>query len=204
MYGMAEQLEIERRLVGDATTWTLLKEMWLIRGNRKRALISIGLMVCQQMTGVNAIVRACHLYSFRIQCAAREDTETEIGTIQNYYAPQMFQALGMNSTESSLFATGIYGVVKVVACLGFLIFAADSLGRRMSLLWTSIALSISMFIIGVYMCVSPPVQGQPVSQHFHFVSYRGRYLELKVQTDPAVWLRSACVHLLIRSVRHFL
>ncbi|KAH8205185.1 hypothetical protein TruAng_000597 [Truncatella angustata] len=135
MYGMAEQLEIERRLVGDATTWTLLKEMWLIRGNRNRALISISLMVCQQMTGVNAI---------------------------NYYAPQMFQSLGMNSTESSLFATGIYGVVKVVACLAFLIFAADSLGRRKSLLWTSIALSISMFVIGAYIYISPPVQGQPI------------------------------------------
>ncbi|KAI1876546.1 hypothetical protein JX265_004072 [Neoarthrinium moseri] len=92
LYGMAEQLEIERRLVGDATTWILLKEMWLIRGNRNRALISIGLMVCQQMTGVNAI---------------------------NYYAPQMFQALGMNSTESSLFATGIYGVVKVIPPFGY-------------------------------------------------------------------------------------
>jgi hypothetical protein len=76
----------------------------------------------------------------------------------------MFQTLGMNSTESSLFATGIYGVVKVVACLAFLIFAADSLGRRMSLLWTSIALSMCMFIIGVYMYISPPVVGQPVSQ----------------------------------------
>jgi len=53
---MAEQLELERRLVGDATAVTLLKEMWLIPGNRKRVLISITLMVCQQMTGVNAIV----------------------------------------------------------------------------------------------------------------------------------------------------
>jgi hypothetical protein len=34
----------------------------------------------------------------------------------------------------------------------------------MSLLWTSIALSISMFIIGVYMYVSPPVVGEPVSE----------------------------------------
>jgi hypothetical protein len=82
---------------------------------------------------------------------------------QNYYAPQMFQELGMNNTESSLFATGIYGVVKVVACLGFLIFAADSLGRRKSLMWTSIAMSISMFVIGVYMYISPPIEGQPVS-----------------------------------------
>lgn len=54
---MAEQLEMERRLVGDATGWVLAKEMWTIPGNRKRALISIGLMICQQMTGVNAIVR---------------------------------------------------------------------------------------------------------------------------------------------------
>ena len=53
---MADQLELERRLVGDASAWALLREMWTIPGNRKRALISIGLMVCQQMTGVNAIV----------------------------------------------------------------------------------------------------------------------------------------------------
>lgn len=53
---MAEQLDMERRLVGEATWWTLLKEMWTITGNRKRTLISIGLMVCQQMTGTNTLV----------------------------------------------------------------------------------------------------------------------------------------------------
>jgi len=53
---MARQLENERNLIGDATTKTLLKEMWLIPGNRKRTLITIMLMIWQQMTGVNAIV----------------------------------------------------------------------------------------------------------------------------------------------------
>lgn len=53
---MKEQLNVEKRLVGEATTWVLFKEMWLVSANRKRALISIGLMVCQQLTGVNAIV----------------------------------------------------------------------------------------------------------------------------------------------------
>lgn len=53
---MREQLDMERRLIGEATSWTLLKEMWTIAGNRKRALISIGLMVCQQMTGTNTLV----------------------------------------------------------------------------------------------------------------------------------------------------
>lgn len=59
---MAEQMDMERRLVGEATWWTLVKEMWMIPGNRKRALISIGLMVCQQITGTNTLARISHAY----------------------------------------------------------------------------------------------------------------------------------------------
>ncbi|KAL6849686.1 hypothetical protein ACO1O0_009229 [Amphichorda felina] len=83
---MAEQLDHERRLTGDATARALFREMVKIPGNRKRALISIMLMICQQMTGVNAI---------------------------NYYAPQIFENLGMSGTDSGLFATGVYGVVNL-------------------------------------------------------------------------------------------
>ncbi|MBE3048216.1 hypothetical protein IMZ48_38070 [Candidatus Bathyarchaeota archaeon] len=53
---MAKQLEHERMVIGDATTVTLLKEMWLIPSNRNRALLSVALMIWQQMTGVNAVV----------------------------------------------------------------------------------------------------------------------------------------------------
>jgi sugar porter (SP) family MFS transporter len=132
---MSEQLENERRLIGDASTKVLLKEMWLIPGNRKRAIISIVLMICQQMTGVNAI---------------------------NYYAPQIFKALGMTGTDVQLFATGVYGIVKVVGCFCFLVFVVDSLGRRWSLLWTSAAQAIAMYIVGAYGKTQPPVPGQPV------------------------------------------
>jgi hypothetical protein len=59
--------------------------MFTVPGNRKRALISICLMICQQMTGTNAI---------------------------NYYAPQIFKALGLEGNEVKLFATGIYGITK--------------------------------------------------------------------------------------------
>ncbi|WP_423776848.1 MFS transporter [Bacillus velezensis] len=65
---MAEQLENERRIIGGAGFLDLMKEMWTISGNRNRALISIGLMICQQMTGTNAI---------------------------NYYAPKIFLNLGI-------------------------------------------------------------------------------------------------------------
>lgn len=83
--------------------------------------------------------------------------------MQNYYAPQIFGNLGMSGNEASLFATGIYGVVKVAACAVFLVFAADSLGRRNSLLWTSVGQAVVMFIIGIYGRVEPPVEGRPVS-----------------------------------------
>lgn len=50
---IATQLEHERALIGGASFMDLQREMWLIPGNRKRALISIGLMICQQMTGTS-------------------------------------------------------------------------------------------------------------------------------------------------------
>jgi MFS family permease len=79
---IADQLEHERMLIAGASVMDLLKEMFTIPGNRNRALLSIGLMVCQQMTGTNAI---------------------------NYYAPQIFKSLGLVGNEVKLFATGIYG-----------------------------------------------------------------------------------------------
>lgn len=127
---ISEQLEHERMLIGGATLKDLLREMFTIPGNRKRALISIGLMICQQMTGTNAI---------------------------NYYAPQIFTNLGITGNTNKLFATGIYGVVKMVTCAAFLMFAVDSLGRRRSLLWTSIAQGCAMLYIGLYVRISPPL-----------------------------------------------
>ncbi|KAK1780626.1 general substrate transporter [Copromyces sp. CBS 386.78] len=130
-----DQLEHERRLQGDATYWDLTRDMWTISGNRKRALISVFLMICQQMTGTNAI---------------------------NTYAPTIFKNLGITGTSTSLFSTGIYGIVKVTSCVIFLLFLADSLGRRRSLLWTSIAQGLAMFYIGLYVRISPPIEGQSV------------------------------------------
>lgn len=133
---IAEQLEHERRLTGDATAWNLQKEMWTIRGNRNRALISIWLMIWQQMTGTNAI---------------------------NTYAPTIFKNLGITGTSTSLFSTGVYGIVKVCSCCIFLLFMADSFGRRRSLLLSSVGQGICMFYIGLYSRISPPQTGEPVT-----------------------------------------
>ncbi|EFY98133.2 galactose-proton symporter [Metarhizium robertsii ARSEF 23] len=162
---MVDQLENERRVMGDASFKSLMKEMWLVPANRRRAVISIVLMICQQLTGVNAI---------------------------NYYAPQIFTNLGMNGTDSSLFATGVYGIVKTVAVCLFLLFIADSLGRRKSLLWTSPMLVIVLFIIGIYGRVQPPVTGEPVTA-FGYVAMACIYLWaahsiFQFGWGPACWI----------------
>ncbi|GAP85480.1 putative quinate permease [Rosellinia necatrix] len=132
---IASQLEQERQLMGDATFMSLQKEMWQVKTNRHRAILSILLMVFQQLTGTNAI---------------------------NVYAPTIFTNLGIMGTSNSLLGTGVYGIVKVVSCAIFLLFMADSLGRRRSLLVSAIGQSFCMFYIGIYVRVAPPQEGDPV------------------------------------------
>ena len=55
------QLDEERRSVHGTGFWAVQKECWLIPANRKRALLSIGLMVCQQWTGVRFPLLLRHL-----------------------------------------------------------------------------------------------------------------------------------------------
>ncbi|KAG7138012.1 Quinate permease like protein [Verticillium longisporum] len=122
-------IEEENLLLDGTTWWSLQREMWTIPANRRRAIISILLMFFQQMTGTNAI---------------------------NYYAPMIFNSLGVRGESNELFATGIYGLVKLIAVIVFLIFVADSLGRRRSLIWTGIAMAGMMLYIAIFIRVTQP------------------------------------------------
>lgn len=93
----------------------------------------------------------------------------------------------------SLLATGVYGIVKVVGCLCFLLFAADSLGRRRSLLWTSAAQSIVMFIVGVYGRVQPPIEGNPVGSSGPAI-FPGKSINEKQITGFGIFA-IACIYL---------
>lgn len=58
--------------------------------------------------------------------------------------------MGLSKTNVALFATGMYGVVKMLSSMCFLIFAADSLGRRKSLLISSVGMTVSLYVVGTY------------------------------------------------------
>lgn len=80
----------------------------------------------------------------------------------NYYAPTIFTNLGITGNANSLFATGIYGIVKMVSCALFLIFLADTLGRKRSFIWTGTAMFLFMFYLGFYVRFDPPVAGAAI------------------------------------------
>ena len=77
-------------------------------------------------------------------------------------APQIFANLGLGSSSIQLFGTGIYGLAKLIATIVFIVFVADSFGRRRSLLCSSVVLSVCMFYVGLYVRISPPVEGEKV------------------------------------------
>ncbi|KFH46635.1 quinate permease-like protein [Hapsidospora chrysogenum ATCC 11550] len=129
------QIDYERAIMsGSGGFWGLQKECWTVPTNRKRALLVVAIISFQQWSGTGAI---------------------------NYYAPTIFKGLGLSSTTTALFAQGIYGVVKVVACLFFMFFLADTLGRRMTFMCSGVLQAFCMLFIGFYVRFGPtPAEGE--------------------------------------------
>ncbi|OAA56099.1 quinate permease [Cordyceps fumosorosea ARSEF 2679] len=72
----------------------------------------------------------------------------------NYYSPTVFKSLGITGTNTGFLTTGIFGVVKTVLTVIWLLFLIDRLGRRMLLMVGSIGGSLCMFFIGGYIKIS--------------------------------------------------
>ncbi|SPQ21498.1 c85be177-f7e5-4f44-876e-fa3418e71205 [Thermothielavioides terrestris] len=75
-------------------------------------------------------------------------------TSMAYYAPQIFSLVGAG--QNNLLITGFFGVVKVVACLFFLLFLIERIGRRGSLLAGALLMGSYMLIVAVLTAKFPP------------------------------------------------
>lgn len=81
----------------------------------------------------------------------------------NYFSPTIFANLGISSTTSGLFATGIYGVVKTIAVGLTLAFAVEGLGRKKCLLIGGLGQGCMMLWIGGFSGVHPQKTIVPAS-----------------------------------------
>ena len=94
-----------------------------------RCSLAIILMFWQQWTGTNSI---------------------------NYYSPQIFTSIGLQGQSAGLFATGIYGVVKVIFTALGLMFATEQVGRKWSLILSAIGQAFAMYYIGIQSAIAGP------------------------------------------------
>lgn len=117
------QIEEENRSGrGSKSLVSKLREMFQ-PSNRIRIGLGIMLMFIQNMSGINAL---------------------------NYYSPSIFQSIGFSGTSVGLLATGIFGIVKAMSTMLYMIWGVDSLGRRQSLLIGSAGASVALFYLGAY------------------------------------------------------
>ena len=124
-----------QQIVNDFRGWkrlTLSHQLKAVCENRKsfyRCSLAIILMFWQQWTGTNSI---------------------------NYYSPQIFASIGLQSQSAGLFATGIYGVVKVFFTALGLMFAMEQIGRKWSLILSASGQAFVMYYIGIQSAVTGP------------------------------------------------
>ncbi|KAF8982013.1 general substrate transporter [Cyathus striatus] len=106
-----------------------IKEAFFGKGNFVRFVIAFVIFLLQQWAGQNSV---------------------------NYYAPQIFASIGFTGTKNSLLASGIYGVVKVVATAIFIFFGVETLGRKLSLFISAMGMGTLFFIVGAILKTHPP------------------------------------------------
>jgi hypothetical protein len=69
-------------------------------------------------------------------------------------------SLGLSSTQASLFATGVYGLVRWVAILIAMLWASDKFGRRTMFIFGGVGMGAMMWIVGgIVQATNPTTTG---------------------------------------------
>lgn len=102
------------------------------KGNRNRFAIAFIMFTLQQWSGQNSI---------------------------SYYAPIIFESIGLRGSHTGLLTSGIYGIVKIIATSIFVFLGVERFGRKRPLLVGIFMMSGFLWIIGAIFNTHPPVKG---------------------------------------------
>ncbi|WYZ39877.1 hypothetical protein EsH8_IV_000218 [Colletotrichum jinshuiense] len=122
--------QVEERTSNQLTKKQMFQKLFQ-KGIRNRMGLGMALMFLQSFTGVNIIT---------------------------YYAPRIFESLGITGTSTKLFSTGFYGIAKTFGMFLFTFWVAERVGRRKGLLWGSALGCIPMWYIGGYVMRADPAK----------------------------------------------
>lgn len=109
--------------------WQPFKTLWNSKVVAYRFFLGCSLFFWQNASGINAI---------------------------NYYSPTIFSSIGITGTDTSLLTTGVFGVVKAVVTIIWLLFLIDNLGRRNLLMYGALGGALSLYYVGAYIKIADP------------------------------------------------
>ncbi|KAH6665615.1 general substrate transporter [Halenospora varia] len=130
LYAIDENIE-RQMAAGGLGFWQPFKLLASSRSIQWRFFLGGSLFFWQNTSGINAI---------------------------NYYSPTVFKSIGITGTNTSLFTTGLFGVVKTVFTMVYLIFLIDQYGRRKLLMIGAIGGGACLWYVGGYIAVANPAK----------------------------------------------
>jgi sugar porter (SP) family MFS transporter len=128
MRDVRDQLEREKEATHGSGLFGPLKELFILRSNRYRLMLGVMSQLLGQWSGANSIT---------------------------IYAPEFFALLGTTGQNEQLFATAIFGVVKLVSAIVCSLFLVDFLGRKRALSLGIVLQCLSMLYIAIYLTAVP-------------------------------------------------
>jgi sugar porter (SP) family MFS transporter len=128
MYAMEQNIERQND-AGGLGFWQPFKLLARSRRIQYKFFLGGSLFFWQNASGINAI---------------------------NYYSPTVFKSIGITGTNTGLFTTGLFGVVKTIGTIIYLLFLIDQVGRRNLLMIGSVGGALCMYYVGAYVALAKP------------------------------------------------
>ena len=109
--------------------WQVIKDIVTIRSNSRRFFLASMLFLFHKFTGTDSL---------------------------NYFAPEIFEMIGVKGGSTTLLTTGVYGLVKLVFTILYVGFIIDRVGRRKPLLVGAFLQATAMLYIALYIRFANP------------------------------------------------
>lgn len=123
--------------------WLVIKDIVTIRSNSRRFFLAVTLFIFHKFTGTDSL---------------------------NYFAPEIFEMIGVKGGSLPLLTTGVYGLVKFATTVIYVTVLVDRIGRRRPLLVRTMArtlvpLRATMLTAVLLDRCYPPGHGHALHRH---------------------------------------
>ncbi|KAH8880522.1 quinate permease [Thozetella sp. PMI_491] len=123
------QVDAQEELASGMSYWQIIKDIVFIPSNSRRFFLASMLFLFHKFTGTDSL---------------------------NYFAPEIFQMIGVSAGSTSLLTTGVYGLVKLAATVIYVTLIVDRVGRRRPLLVGAFLQATAMLYIALYVRFGDP------------------------------------------------